>query len=59
MRWERTKLVPITKPGKDKSEDVTKFLPISLINTDGKVLKKLFINRINHHVFCHNYMNKN
>jgi len=59
MRWKRTKLVPITKPGKDNSEDVTKFRPASIINTEGKVLEKLLINRINHHVFSHNYMNKN
>jgi len=56
-RWKRTKLIPITKPGKDNCEDVTKFRPISLINTGGKVLEKLLINRINHHVFSHNYMN--
>jgi len=59
MRSKRTKLVPITKPGKDKSEDVSKFRPISLINKGGNVLEKLLINRINHHVFSHNYMNKN
>ena len=52
MGWKRTKL------DKDNSEDVTKFRPLSLINTGGKVLEKLFINRINHHVFSHNYVNK-
>jgi len=31
-RWKRTKLIPITKPGKDKCEDATTFRPISLIN---------------------------
>ena len=59
MRWKRTKLVPITKLGKDNSEDVTKFRLISLINTGWKILEKLFINGINHHVFSHNSMNKN
>jgi hypothetical protein len=58
-RWKRTKLIPITKPGKDNCEDVTNFRPISLINTGGKVLEKLLINRINHHVFSHNYTNNN
>jgi hypothetical protein len=59
MKWKRTKLFQINKPGKDKSDDVTKFRPICLINTGGKVLEKLLINRINHHVFSHNYMNNN
>ena len=57
-RWKRTKWVPITKSGKDNCEDVTKFRSISLINTGGKVLEKLLINIINHHVFSH-YMNNN
>jgi hypothetical protein len=39
MRWKRTKLFQITKPGKDNSDDVTKFRPISFINTGGKVLQ--------------------
>jgi len=59
IRWKIAKLFPITKPGKDNSEDITKFRPISLINTGGKVLEKLLINRINHHVFSHNYTNNN
>jgi len=59
MRWKGTKLITITKPDKDNSEDVTKFRPINLMNTGGKVLEKLFINIINHHVFSHNCMNKN
>jgi len=58
-RWKRSKLFPITKPGKDNCEDVTKFRPISLINTGGKVLEKVLISRINHYVFSHDYMNSN
>ena len=58
-RWKRTKLFPITKAGKDNCEDVTIFRPISLINTGGKVLEKVLITRINHHVFFHNYMHSN
>jgi hypothetical protein len=56
-RWKRTKLIPITKPGKNNCEHVTKFRPISLINTSGQVLEIILIIRINHHVFTHNYMN--
>ena len=57
-RWKTAKLIPTVKPGKENSDDVSKFRPISLLNTGGKVLEKLLINRINHHVFAHD-MNKN
>jgi ribonuclease HI len=56
--WKRAELIPITKPGKENSEDVSKFRPIS-INIGGKVLEKVLINRINHHVFSHDLINKN
>jgi hypothetical protein len=36
-KWKRVKLIPITKPGKENSEDISKFRPISLLNTEGKV----------------------
>jgi hypothetical protein len=58
-RWKTAKLIPIVKPGKENSDEVSKFRPISLLNTGGKVLEKLLINRINHHVFAHDIMNKN
>ena len=51
LRWKRARLIPITKPGKENSEDVSKYRPISLLNIGGKVLEKALINRINHHVF--------
>jgi hypothetical protein len=50
--------MPVTKPGKENCEDVTKFRPISLLNTGGKVLEKVLISRINH-VFSHDVMNRN
>jgi len=58
VMWKITKLLPITKLEKDKCEGVTKVSPIRFINTEGKVLEKLFMYRINHHVFSHKYMNK-
>jgi len=58
-RWKTAKLIPIVKPGKENSDEFSKFRPISLLNTGGKVLEKLLINRINHHVFTHDIMNKN
>jgi hypothetical protein len=51
LRWKRARLIPITKPGKEKSDDVSKYRPISLLNVGGKVLEKALINRINHHFF--------
>ena len=43
---------------KKNSDEISKFRPISLHNTGGKVLEKLPINRISHHVFAHDIMNK-
>ena len=58
-RLKRAKLIPITKLGKENSEDVSKFRPISLLNIAGKVLEKVLINKINHRVFSHDLMNNN
>ena len=30
MRWKRAKLITVTKPGKENSEDISKFRPIGL-----------------------------
>jgi hypothetical protein len=40
-RWKRAKLIPIVKPGKEDSEEVTKFRPISLLNIEGKIMEKI------------------
>jgi hypothetical protein len=58
QEW-KAKILPITKPGKESSEEVSKFRLISLLNIGGKVLGKVLINRINHHVFSQEFMNKN
>ena len=50
-RWKIAKIIPITKPGKENSMDPSKYLPISLLNIGGKILEKLLINRINHHIY--------
>ena len=47
-RWKTAKLIPIVKQGKENSDEVSKYHPISLLNTGGKDLEKLLINRINH-----------
>ena len=58
-RWKRAKLIPIIKPGCEKSHEVLKYRPISLLNIGGKVLEKLLINRINHHLFTNDYASNN
>ncbi len=52
-------ILPIIKPGQEESDDVSKFRPISLLDIHGKVLEKILINRINHHVYSKCYMNEN
>ena len=58
-RWKRAKLIPIIKPGCEKSNEVSKYRPISLLNVGGKVLEKLLITRINHHLFTNDYASNN
>ena len=57
--WKKAKLIPIVKPGKESSYEVSKYRPISLLNIGGKVLEKLMINRINHHIHTKEHINKN
>jgi hypothetical protein len=42
--WKRAKVIPIVKPGKETCDDITKYRPISLINTAAKVLEKILSN---------------
>jgi hypothetical protein len=49
--WKRAKIIPTVKPGKEISNDISKYRPISLINTAAKVLKNVLINRIMNHVY--------
>lgn len=58
-RWKIEKIIPILQPGKENSEEASKYRPISLINIGGKVLEKAIINRINHHVHSTDYLNHN
>jgi hypothetical protein len=55
-RWKKAMIIPVTKPGKEGSDEVSKFCPISLLDIGGKVLEKLLINRINQHVFSREHM---
>jgi len=58
-RWKKAKIIPVVKQGKEGSDEVSKFRPISLLDSGGKVLEKLLINRINHHVYSRGYMSDN
>jgi len=58
-RWKRAKLIPIVKPGKEDSEDVTKFRPISLLNIGGKVMEKILITRINYWAYSTSFISNN
>ena len=58
-QWKRSIIIPIVKPGKEGSMEASKYRPISLLNVGGKVLEKLLIDRINHHIFSHSLLNGN
>jgi len=57
--WKKAKIIQIVKPGKETSDSISKYRPISLINTAAKVLEKVLINRIMHHMYSNNLMSKN
>ena len=58
-QWKRSIIIPIVKPGKEGSTEITKYRPISLLNVGKKVHEKLLIDRINHHVFSNSLLNEN
>ncbi len=49
-KWKHSVIIPITKPGKEECNEVSKYRPISLINIGGKLLEKLMIDRILFHI---------
>jgi len=57
--WKKAKIIPITKPDTQNSQDDTKYRPISLLNIGGKILEKALINRINHHIHSTEFLKKN
>jgi len=59
VNWKIAKILPIAKPGREKSDDTSKYRPISLLNTEGKVLEKLLSKRLTHHLYTTEYLNEN
>jgi len=57
--WKIAKIFPIVKPGRERSTDTSKYRPISLLNTEGKILEKLLSKRIMHHLYKTEYLNGN
>jgi hypothetical protein len=55
-RWKTSKMIAIVKPGKENSDEPSKFRPISLLKVGGKKKKKKLINRINHQIYSHALM---
>jgi hypothetical protein len=58
-QWKRSLIIPIVKPGKEGLNEVGSYRPLSLINIGGKILEKLLIDRINHHLYSKRFLNKN
>jgi len=58
-QWKRSIILPIVKPGKEGINEASNYRPISLLNLGGKVLEKLLIDRINHHLHSNSVLNKN
>ena len=50
--WQKAKILPIQKPGKDKSLSQS-YRPISLLNTLSKLLEKIILNRLHKHELQH------
>jgi len=59
VNWKIAKILPIAKPGREKNADTSKSRPISLLNTEGKVLERLLSKRITHHLYTTEYLNEN
>ena len=58
-QWIKSSIVPIIKLGKEENRDALKYWPISSLNVAGKVLDKLMIDRILHHMHSSVGLNSN
>jgi hypothetical protein len=58
-KWKHLVIIPITKPGKEECNDVSKYRPISLLNIGGKLLERLMIDRILFHIYSNDLLSDN
>ena len=58
-RWKCSIIIPVIKPGKETCNDASKYRPISLLNTGGKLLERMLIDRILFHMHSNNLFNNN
>jgi hypothetical protein len=58
-QWKHSVIIPIIKPGKEECKEVSKYRPISLINTGGKLLEKHLIDRILFHIHSNSLFSGN
>jgi hypothetical protein len=56
--WKIAKIFSIVKPGRENRANTSKCRPISLLNTEGKVLGKLLSKRIMHHLYKTEHLNE-
>jgi hypothetical protein len=57
-KWVLAKVLMIVKPGSEEASVLSMYRPISLSNTEGKILE-LLIKRIQHHLYKRDALNGN
>jgi len=57
-KWKHSVIIPITKPGKEECNDVSKYRPISLLNIGGKLSERLMTDRILFHIYSNDLSDK-
>ena len=58
-KWKTAKILMIERTGREADPDPTNYRPISLLNTESKILEKLLIKRIIHHFNRTETLNEN
>ena len=58
-KLKMAKILMITKPGREGNSEPSMYGPVSLLNTEGKIMEKLLIQRIMHHLYKTEALNGN